>query len=355
MILWLDRLHDLVVPFLLVLATLLASMFTWLIAWRTGVQLHTTWRRQVMARYRPLVGELVGPSPAPDVMERLSRSPRRYRDAIGTLILDALRLTTGEIVPRLRDAAGVVGLVDRWRAGLHDRHWWVRAESVRALGLVRELSVVDTLIAALDDPHDEVRAAAVDALGRIGDDRAVPALLGRLPDESRHQRARLVEAVRRLGPSVVPALVAYAQAHPGDAALAIEVLGVTGGTGALEHLLAWTGADEPAVRVAALQAVGSIGLDERSYYYALRALDDPDPDVRGMAARALGRSGRRAAVPYLAAHLNDEWIVAAQAAAGLRRLGRDGALALRAQRDAPGQAGVLARQMIWELTALEAA
>ena len=49
-----------------------------------------------------------------------------------------------------------------------------------------------------------------------------------------------------------------------------------------------------------------------------------DPDVRGMAARALGRSGRQAAVPYLSAHLEDEWLVAAHCATGLRRIGGAG-------------------------------
>jgi hypothetical protein len=57
-------------------------------------------------------------------------------------------------------------------------------------------------------------------------------------------------------------------------------------------------------------------------------------------------------VPYLAEHLEDEWLVAAHAATGLRRLGRTGAEALKARAGTPGQAGDLARQMVWELTAL---
>ena len=69
-----------------------------------------------------------------------------------------------------------------------------------------------------------------------------------------------------------------------------------------------------------------------------------------MAARGLGRSGRHAAVPYLASHLDDEWIVAAHCATGLRRLGRPGAVALEKRAAAPGQGADLAKQMLWELT-----
>jgi HEAT repeat protein len=180
-------------------------------------------------------------------------------------------------------------------------------------------------------------------------------LLARLPDESRHQRTRLVEALRRQGPEVVGGLLEYIRSYPQDTALAIDVLGLTGATGALEHLLSWTSSGDRTVRAAALRAIGSIGLDDRSFYYALRGLDDDDAEVRGMAARALGRSGRRAAVRYLAVHMGDDWVVAAQAATGLRRLGREGAAALRDHADDAGQAGVLARQMLWELTARKAA
>jgi HEAT repeat protein len=353
--LWIDRLRDVLLPFLWLLASALAILFTWLVVWRLAAQLRTAWRRQVIARYQPLVDELLSPASTPDTVRQLARSPRRYRDPIGSLIIDALRLTTGEIVPRLRDALDALGLIDHWRVALHHRRWWVRADAARALGLVRDPSAVEGLIGALDDPHEEVRAAAVDALGRIGDPRAVPALLARLPDESRHQRTRLVEALRGQGPSIVPALLEYIRIYPHDTALAIDVLGLSGATGALSELLAWTGHPESIVRVAALKAIGSIGLDDRSYYYALRGLEDSEAEVRGMAARALGRSGRQSAVPYLARHLDDEWVVAAHAATGLRRLGREGKIALRGYADAPGQAGVLARQMLWELTALRAA
>ena len=190
---------------------------------------------------------------------------------------------------------------------------------------------------ALDEPHEEVRAAAVDALGRIGDPACGPILLARLRDESRHQRARVVEAIRSLGPSMMPILLEHARTHADDTAMTIDILGVVGGTAAIDSLLEWSGSPQPAVRAAALRAIGSIGLDDRSYFYALRGLDDEDADVRGMAARGLGRSGRQSAVPYLAAHLDDAWLVAAHCASGLRRLGS--AVRARSRREPRTRAG----------------
>ena len=324
-----------------------------LVVWRVIDEVRFLRRQRVIARYRPLVDELLTPTPMPETVQRLVDSPRRHRGILADLILAALRLTTGDVVPRLRDAATALGLVDHWMTSLDDRRWWARALAVRALGLVREPSSVDRLLGALDEAHEEVRAAAVDALGRIGDPRCGPALLARLRDESRHQRARVVEAIRALGPSIMPMLLTHAREQTSDTVMTVDLLGIIGGAAASDSLLEWSGAADPAVRAAALRAIGSIGLNDRSFFYALRGLNDADPDVRSMAARALGRSGRHEAVPYLGAHLDDEWLVAAHCATGLRGLGRPGAAALETQASSTGQGADLARQMLWELTFLK--
>jgi len=350
---WLYNSRDLIAVMLAVLAALLAIALLCLIVWRVVDEVRFLRRQRLIARYRPLVDALLTPSPEPDVIPRLIATPRRHRDIVADLILAALRLTTGDVVPRLREAAAALGLVSQWTAALADRRWWVRAESVRALGLVREPSCIEALLASLDEPHEEVRAAAVDALGRIGDPRCGVALLSRLRDESRHQRARLVEAIRAQGPSILPVLLAHAKEQKSDTATTLDVVGLVGGTAAVDSLLEWSGDADATVRTAALRAIGSIGIDDRSFFYALRALDDADPEVRGMAARALGRSGRHAAVPYLSAHLDDEWVVAAHCATGLRRLGRPGEVALEERAGSTGQGADLARQMLWELTFLK--
>jgi hypothetical protein len=350
----LDQSRELVTAALTVMAAALIAALIGLIVWRVVDEVRFLRRQRIISRYRPLVHALLAPEPSSEALQRLVATPVRHRSVLSDQLLAALRLTTGDVVPRLREAAAQLGLTARWTRSMHDRRWWVRAEAIRALGLIREEERVPALLESLDDPHEEVRAAAVDALGRIGDPRCGTALLARLRDDSRHQRARVLEAIRALGPSMIPVLLAHTDEHPADAAMTADVLGTVGGTAALERLLGWSGSDDAAVRAAALRAIGSIGVDDRSFFFALRGLDDTAADVRAMAARALGRSRRQSAVSWLAAHLDDEWLVAAHCATGLRGLGRPGAAALEARAGTGGPGGDLARQMLWELKTLRA-
>ena len=348
------QIHAGLVPFLLASSLTLGGLFVFLLARRGAEELAATRRQRLIVRYRPLIDALLT-TPAPeDAVARLQQAPPRHRGVIGRLMLAPLGVATGTFVERLQAAARAVGLIDLWTRELGGRHWWMRANAARALGLLRHQAAIDGLIAALDDHHDEVRAAAVEALGMLGGPRAIAALVPRLSDESRHQRARVVEALRKLGEPVTPALVAYAHEHLGQSADPIEVLGLVGGPAAVEDLLRWCGDWRAPVRASALAALGSIGLDDRGYYYALRGLADDDAGVRAMAARALGRGRQTEAVPYLADHLSDEWQVAAQAAAALRALGAPGLQALRSRITEPGHTGELARQMVWEQQTLGA-
>jgi HEAT repeat protein len=354
-----DRAHMWLPIALIVLALLLLVSLAGLAGWRAIDEVRFLRRQRLIARYRPVADSLLTPAHTADaeadVLQRLSAIPRRHRPIVADILLAALRLTTGELVPRLREAARTLGLLDRWTSALTDGRWWIRAEAARALGLMRDPASVDRLLAVLDEPNEEVRAAAVDALGRIGDPRCASALLARLRDESRHQRTRLVEAIRGLGPSVMPVLLAHAHEPHADATVVADLVGMVGGTAAIDSLLEWSSSDVVGLRAAALRAIGSIGLDDRSYFFALRHLDDDDVEVRAMAARALGRSGRQDAVPYLSRHLDDVWVVAAHCATGLRRLGSRGAAALQTRAETDGAGADLARQMLWELAFLKGA
>jgi HEAT repeat protein len=339
------------VVFLLVNGVLLAAVLLFLVVNRAADEWRFRRSQRRQAALQPLVERMVGPAPDPLAAAELAAAALRHPAEVSTLLLKVARLTEGSLVDRLRRVALDGGLVTRWLRGLEDRRWWVRAEAALALGLVGEAAAVPGVLSLLDDAHDEVRAAAVDALGRLGPPEAIPALIARLSSESRHQRARVVEALRRFGEAVARPLLSHAAAHPEDRPMAAELLGLIGGTAALDALLEWTSADDPALRAAALEALAAVGIDDRAFYFALRGLGDADPDVRAMAARALGRSARAEAAPYLAAHLDDEWIVAAHAATALRRLGDAGARALAARAGESTMAGRLARQMLWEAPA----
>ena len=343
-----ELLRQILVPFLLIGGSLLGVLLAYLVIQRVIRDLAARRRRMLVTRYRPVIDAITQFGPTPQALDRLCRAPASHRSIVAGLLLAPLRSARGDLVSHVRQAAVAIGLIDHWLAGLQDRRWWRRTEAVRALGSVGELSALPALIRALDDEHEEVRAAAVEAAGLVGDARAIPALLGHLADGSHYQRARVVEALRVLGPPVTPALVELARARPDQIRLVADVLGLIGTVAAIDPLLQWCGDSRSEVRAAALAALGSIGLDDRSYYYALRALGDRDPQVRAMGARALGRSSRQEAASYLAERLDDEWLAAAHAAAALRRLGAAGRVALEARAHDQGQAGDLARQMLWE-------
>jgi len=342
-----DLLRRVLVPFLLISGSLLGVLLAYLVLQRVVRDLASRRRRTLIARYRPLVDAVMKLGSSQQALERLRRTPACHRQIVGGLLLAPLQAAHGDLALRVRDAAAAIGLVDDWLADLQHRRWWLRAAGVRALGFVEERSALPSIMRALDDGHGEVRAAAVEAAGRLGDPRAIPALLEQLADGSRHQRVRVVDALRNLGPAVTPAVIELARAHPDRLKAAIDILGLIGTAAAVDPLLHWCGSPRSDVRAAALDALGSIGLDDRGYYFALRALSDLDPLVRAMAARALGRGRREAAVDYLAERLDDEWLPAAQAAGALRRLGGAGLAALQARAGNEGQAGDLARQMLW--------
>jgi len=336
------------VPFLIVLSALLVTLLAVLVGQRGARQLQDRARQRLIEHYQPVVTQMIAGTATAGGVRALAAAPASHRRVIGSLLLRPLAVAGGEVVGPLREVAERLALTDLWLADLRSRLWWSRAYGARAIGLIGELRGFESLLEALEDDHEEVRAAAVEGLGQLGDPRAIPPLLRALSDSTRFQQARVVESLGRLGPSVAPLLLASVRQEPDNAVLAAEVLGMLGGAEAVSGLTAWTAAEDPRLRAAAIGSLGTIGLDERTFYFALRALADPEPAVRAQAARAIGRSSREDAVPYLASCLEDEWQVAAHAARALRALGAAGLRALEARAHADGLPGDLARQMLWE-------
>ena len=346
--LWLaDTLHAYLRPFIMIIGALLLALLGTLMIERLlrGVRrrLHDRSRRLC----RPYVDAWLGQPDAEGTLANLVQACRHRRTAAAELLLAPLRSVRGDLVERSRAALDALGMKAIWQRRLRDRRWWVRADAAQAFGLVAEPEATHALVDLLDDDRDEVRAAAVEALGHIADPATLPAIVGQLTSP-RHQRVRVVSALNGFGAAAAEPLVQWGRAHPDDRAVIAETLGQIGSASGLPALIDWIGDDDPAVRAACLRAVSDIGLDDRLYYYALRALADAHPDVRAMAARALGRSGRADASTYLAARLDDEWTVAAHSAAALRRLGDAGRRQLEAAAGAGGPGADLARRMLWE-------
>ena len=171
---WLDRSRGLVMVALGCLAAALLIALVGLVLWRAIDEMRFLLRQRRVARYRPLVDALLTSTPAPETLQRLIDTPARHRDVLADLLLASLRLTTGDVVPRLREAAAALGLVDRWTASLEDRRWWVRAAAVH-----RPRWITDAVASSESPSPGLTNAAAIDASVQPGPTATVAVLAAR--------------------------------------------------------------------------------------------------------------------------------------------------------------------------------
>lgn len=354
-----DAFRHILIPFLIVAGALFVVLLAGLVIQRAL----RSWfdRRQLIleSRFQPLVDLVLGASETAADRARLIRFGRRSPLLLGRMIVAPLLSFAGGPVDLGASLAAEAGVADFWRKETKDRRWWRRAEAVRSLGVAGDRQSFAAFVGALDDTHEEVRAAGVEALGRLGDLRAVHELLKRLPEQSRHQRVRIVDSLRSLGPDGAPALLEFVRHRPAVLPFVTDLVPAICGAASAEDVVAFCDHGTAAVRAAALSVLGTIGLDDTTFYFALKALSDDDAGVRAMAARALGRSGREDAAPYLGDRLQEsDWTVAAESAKALLGLGAAGASILSTFADNSGgnsQAAALAKQMLWERQARAAA
>ena len=356
-VLWIaDVFRQVLVPFLIGAAIVFGALLIGLVVQR-AVRSAIDRRRQILiSRFEPVVERCLGAIETSTDHARLIRFGRRSPMLLGRMLVQPLLSLAGGPVENGAALAKEAGVIALWRSDARDRRWWRRAEANRSLGVVGDVESFPAFVTALDDPHEEVRAAAVEAMGRLGDLRAVQELLSRLPEQSRHQRVRIIDALGALGVEGGPALMDFIRRRPDVLPFVADLVPSVCGTSAAEEVLGFCDHETAAVRAAAFNVLGTIGLDDTNFYFALKALGDEDPGVRAMAARALGRSGREDVASYLGERLNeDDWSVAAASARALLNLGAAGAATLAASATGDGQAADLAKQMMWEQQARAAA
>ena len=188
----------------------------------------------------------------------------------------------------------------------------------------------------------------MDALADLQDPASLPALVVRLHDASL-SHGRRATAMAAFGPACEPWLLDLAEVDVAHRRAYARALTLCGTEVARPALSAWALDARTDVRAAAFRTLGHVGLDEQAARLAIAALDSSEAIVRAAAASALhGWSGPGNAASRLAAHLDDDWPVAVEAAHSLRSMPGDGHRELRASTTRPGLGGALARQMLWE-------
>lgn len=208
----------------------------------------------------------------------------------------------------------------------------------RAMLLRRPALPGGLLAEILDDPDAEVRALACAAAARNGDSSVLERLFALLADPHAQVAQAALAAIQGLGGNQTEslALKAAASAQPGVRRAALRILGVFGFRSAYEiFLLTLREADErlgelaayglafvdhpdafallcqqaaaarPRIRAAAMRGLGHRRAVPETLDVLKAGLADPDPWVRYFACQSLGKLGDEAAVPAIAARLED--------------------------------------------------
>ena len=183
---------------------------------------------------------------------------------------------------------------------------WRAAEALAAQDAT---CVFHALTDALTEGQPAQRAGAAAVLGRIGGEAATTALCKQVEDPDPCVRQALAEALGQIGdPTTAVELVPMLDDADADvrraAAHALGQLGSPGTAVVLAEALARP--DQPLlVRRSLAAALASAAQHPDAQPVLLAALADPDPQVRGYAARALAHIGNEVAYERLAELLSD--------------------------------------------------
>jgi HEAT repeat protein len=146
---------------------------------------------------------------------------------------------------------------------------------------------VDPLIGALKDEDKDVRETAVQALGQFKDPRAAGPLVDALRDWP--SMSSVGRSLKKIGkPAVEPLVAALADDNPAVRAAAAETLGSIGDRRAVEPLVLALKDEDPQARKNAVTALSWIQ-DPRAVEPLIAVLNDEDEGVQSEAAWALSK------------------------------------------------------------------
>ncbi|HEU5368791.1 MAG TPA: HEAT repeat domain-containing protein, partial [Ktedonobacterales bacterium] len=183
--------------------------------------------------------------------------------------------------------------VEPLSAALRDEHAGVQASAATALGWIGDLRAAAPLARCLKDADEDCRAAAAWALGMLRSPVALKPLARAMGDASTVVRQQVAESLGQLGDPITFDLLLDALTDAEEPlevrAAAARALGQLHLPQALPVLQELLDAPPPALRLAAVEALGHLGFG-RGYRLLVPLLwHDPDRAVRHAAARALAR------------------------------------------------------------------
>ncbi len=212
-------------------------------------------------------------------------------EIIQSIVIQEISAATDKDRAGLQDFLRSSGLLDRCVDRVYNGHGWTRRRAMLALGAMRVPEAIAPLAEALDDWQLDTRLAAVQALGRTGLAQAAEPIL----------ETFMVGALKAPADPVANALVRCYEEHP-EAVLPY----LRRSLGESRELLA---------RVASELATPAMA-DEM-----ILLAEDPRPEVRACAAKALAAAPLPVAIPALADLVRDDtWFVRLRAVTALNQI-----------------------------------
>ncbi len=260
-------------------------------------------------------------TPLKEELARLSRSQRAFhRNTLRQVMVDLARDLTGETSTRLVYFFYTLGFVSEQIALVRHRHWWIRAQAARDLGLLRTRRALAALTAALQDPHPDVREQAMKSIVMLSGVESLRTIFRMMHSMSTWTAVELSVVVMQYKEQAVPYLVESLSVKDESVVLfCIEMLAEIGFVSAVEPLRILA-EEYPniAIRAKAIEALGRLG-DERAETMLLHTASGSNLKLRLKAMEALGRMGVPRSVSVLKHRVLDgqltEKLVAARALA----------------------------------------
>jgi len=298
-------------------------------------------------KLRPLV--LAAMEHPADNVATLSQLPRKERDAFVALARGLLPHLRGVDRERLVQILETTRLIDAALRQTHSRSPIRRARAAELLGLAGVARSQPELVRLLRDRDRDVRRTAARALGIVGDPRSVRALLDSLDGPRAVPVNAVTMAILRIGaPATTELRSLLLHGPPATRAVAAELLGLIGSTGAVPGLVGVLESDAGIeLHIRAARALGRIGAPQATAALAACLAPDQPAPLRAVAARALGDiGGVRALSVLLTTTRSPEHVVASNAARALVTVGGEGITMLRHAATQPGRAGAYAREAL---------
>jgi HEAT repeat protein/uncharacterized membrane protein YraQ (UPF0718 family) len=192
---------------------------------------------------------------------------------------------------------------------LKDKNKNVRRAGAQVLGVINAVNAVDKLIPVLKDPDSDVRAAAAQALGKIQDKRSIPPLINTLEDENFNVQQEVVFALVSLGNMTIAHLNnMWKSGDQKERQRVVYLLAKLGDEKSISIMKEALEDADVQIRIQAAQGLAAFGVKGASLL--LKALNDPDMNVRKAAVHSLGEikdpKTVKALLPLLNSDLKEE-------------------------------------------------